>query len=160
MRSRRLRVKPGVDPSHAAQWVTQLINDGRSVIASVGAGSLIGPGAVRLSEAYVLWVETVEDRLSALSFDLDLIEPLHTERYWRIRQLHEEPVRPVALVQAEIDRQTSWLLVLRDDLQSRIDSNGRAPGAPTVVGTNVLLEFVPPNQMGAGPLEGLMRVRG
>ena len=44
------------------------------------------------------WVEDVEGQLDALSVDLDLIDALHTSRYWRIRQLHEEPIRPVALV--------------------------------------------------------------
>jgi hypothetical protein len=119
MRPLRLRLKPGADPAGAVGVLGSLIVNGRNVIASVGGGTLVGPGAVPLAEAFVSWVENIELQLSALSFDDDLIDALHTERYWRIRQLHEEPIRPVALVQAEIDRQTRWLTALRQDLQTR-----------------------------------------
>lgn len=90
------------------------------MIAGVGGATLIGPGAVPLADAYVSCVENIELQLAALSFDDELIGPLHTERYWRIRQLHEEPIRPVALVQAEIDRQTRWLETLQQDLERRL----------------------------------------
>ena len=104
MRPLRLQLKPGVDPRGAANALAELVNAGRNVVASVPGGQ-IGPGAIPLAEAYVRWVETVQNQLTALSLDLDLVDALHTSRYWRIRQLHEEPIRPVALVQAEIDRQ-------------------------------------------------------
>jgi hypothetical protein len=147
MRPLRIRLKPGADPAGAVGVLGSLINDGRNVVASVGGATLIGPGAVPLAEAFVSWVENIELQLSALSFDEDLIDALHTERYWRIRQLHEEPIRPVALVQAEIDRRTRWLTALQQDLQTRLRKAAHAPGVPTVLDTNVLLEFVPPEQV-------------
>jgi predicted ribonuclease YlaK len=66
---------------------------------------------------------------------------------WRIRQLHEEPIWTTQLVRAEIEQQTRWLEALRDDLQVRIDRMAGAPGDPTVLDTNVLLEFVPAAQI-------------
>jgi hypothetical protein len=159
MRSRRLRLKSGADPSNAVIALNSLINDGRTVIASVGGATLTGPGAVRLAEAYVTWVENIELQFAALSFDDDLIEPLHTERYWRIRQLHEGPVRPVAMVQAEIDRQTRWLQTLKQDLQTRLNKAGDAPGVPAVLDTNVLLEFLLPDQVDWSSIIGAPEVR-
>ena len=147
MRPLRLHLKPGVKPRGAVGALTEVIRAGKNVVASVSGGTLIGPGAIPLAEAYVVWVENVEGQLNALSLDLDLIDALHTSRYWRIRQLHEEPIRPVALVQAEVDRQTRWLEVLLDDLQQRIDRAGASPGSPVVIDTNVLLEFMPPTQI-------------
>jgi len=52
------------------------------------------PGAVPLAQAYVSWVESIELQFTALSFDDRLVEPLQTERYWRIRQLHEPQLGP------------------------------------------------------------------
>lgn len=147
MRPLRLHLKPGVDPHGVANALAQLVNAGRNVVASVPGGTQIGPGAIPLAEAYVRWVETVENQLTASSLDLDLVDALHTGRYWRIRQLHEEPIRPVALVQSEIDRQAGWLEALRRDLQQRIHRGIAAQGAPAVIDTNVLLEFMPPAQI-------------
>jgi hypothetical protein len=117
------------------------------VIASVVGGTGIGPGALPLAEAYVRWVEGVETHLQVLTFDFDLLDALQTGRYWRIRQLHEEPIWPTQLVRAEITQQTSWLESLRDDLQLRVDRVAAAPGDPTILDTNVLLQFVPPAQV-------------
>jgi rRNA-processing protein FCF1 len=147
MRPRHLRLKPGVDPRVATLTLDQLINEGRNVIASVAGGTGIGPGALPLAEAYVRWLEGVETHLQVLTFDFSVVDALQTGRYWRIRQLHEEPIWPTQLVRAEIGQQTSWLEALRDDLQLRIDRVAAAPGDPTVLDTNVLLEFVPPVQI-------------
>src|SRR5206468_4308224 len=102
-------------------------------------------GALPLAEAYVRW--GVETHLQVLTFDFAVLDALQTGRYWRIRQLHEEPIWPTQLVRAEIDQQTSWLADFRDDLQVRIARVVAAPGDPTVLDTNVLLEFVPPAQI-------------
>jgi hypothetical protein len=147
MRPHRLHLKPGSDPRGAANALADVVNAGRNVIASVPGGTQIGPGAIPLAEAYVRWVETVENQLTVLSLDLDLVDALHTSRYWRIRQLHEEPIRPVALVQAEIDRQAGWLEALRRELEQRIHRAAAAQGDPAVIDTNVLLEFMPPAQI-------------
>jgi hypothetical protein len=68
---------------------------------------MIGPGTVPLATAYVQWVERVEGQLRSLAIDPDLSAALQNERYWRVRQLHEEPILPYQLVQAEVDQQTS-----------------------------------------------------
>jgi rRNA-processing protein FCF1 len=88
-----------------------------------------------------------------------VLDALQTGRYWRIRQLHEEPVWPAQLVRAEIAQQTSWLETLRDDLQLRIDRVAAASGIPTILDTNVLLEFVPPAQVDWTAVTGSPSVR-
>jgi hypothetical protein len=103
MRPLRLRLKAGADPSDAVTVLSNLINAGRNVIASVGGATLIGPGAVPLADAYVSWVENIELQLAALSFDDELIGPLHTERpnlacvkpVDRFDQVLEPPAQPV-----------------------------------------------------------------
>jgi hypothetical protein len=159
MRPRRLRLKAGADPSDAVNVLSDLINAGRRVIASVGGATLIGPSAVPLADAYVSWFENIELQLAALSFDDEPIKPLHTERYWRILQFHEEPIRPTALVQAEIDRQPRWLEVLKQDLERRLRKAGDGRVALAVLDTNVLLEFVPPDQVDWSSIIGSPQVR-
>jgi len=100
-----------------------------------------------LAEAYVDWLAGVENQLHAVTLDFDVVEALHTSRYRRIRQLHEEPQRPVELVRAEIQQQTGWLEALRNDLQLRINRIEAASGGPAVLDTNVLLEFMPPREV-------------
>lgn len=147
MRPTSFRLKPGVDPANALGILDELVRRGRGVVAGAGAGTHVGPGALPLAEAYVIWTDDVESQLTSLSLDADLVEALHTSRYWRIRQLHEEPVRPVTLVQSEVDRQANWLEVIQRDLQARIARAAAAPGQPAVIDTNVLLEFQAPAQV-------------
>jgi rRNA-processing protein FCF1 len=148
-----------VDPRFAVQTLDQLIIAGRNVIGSVPGGTGVGPGALPLAEAYVRWIEGLETHLQVLTFDFDVLDALQTGRYWRIRQLHEEPVWPTQLVRAEIAQQTSWLETLRDDLQMRIDRVAAPPGDPTILDTNVLLEFVPPAQVDWTSVTGSPSVR-
>ncbi len=136
-----------------------MINDGRTVIASVASGTGIGPGALPLAETYVRWLEGVETHVQVLTFDFDVIDALQTGRYWRIRQLHEEPIWPTQLGRAEIEQQTRWLEALRDDLRLRITRMAGAPGDPTVLDTNVPLEFGPAAQIDWTALTGSPAVR-
>jgi hypothetical protein len=159
MRSRRLQLKQGVDPRVAVRTLDQLINDGRNLIASVAGRTEVGPGALPLAESYVRWVEGVETHLQVLTFDFDVLDALQTGRYWRIRQLHEEPIWPTQLVRAEIAQQTNWLESLRDDLRRRIDRVAAAPGDPTILDTNVLLEYLPPVQVDWPSVTGSPSVR-
>jgi hypothetical protein len=159
MQPRRLRLKHDVDPRVAIGILTEAITAGGNIVASVPAGTGIGPDALRLSDGYVGWVEGLERALQSLSFDFDVVEALQTNRYWRIRQLHEEPVRPTQLVEAEIRQQTGWLQALRDDLQLRVDRIDAARGDPVVLDTNVLLEFVPPRQVDWISVTGAESVR-
>ena len=147
MQPRHLRLRPEADPQNTTQVLDEAINAGRNVIASVPIGTGIGPGVLPLAEAYVDWVAGVENQLHAVTLDFDVVEALHTSRYWRIRQLHEEPQRPVELVRAEIQQQTGWLEALRSDLQLRLSRIEAASGDPAVVDTNVLLEFMPPREV-------------
>ena len=124
----------------------------RSTLAEMSSpvfrsGPGIGPGRAVLAAAYVDWLAGVENQLQAVTLDFDVVEALHTSRYWRIVQLHEEPQRPVELVRAEIQQQTGWLEALRNDLQLRLNRIAGASGNPTVLDTNVLLRFIPPREV-------------
>jgi rRNA-processing protein FCF1 len=145
-------------PPDAIRILDELINDGRNALSRV-TGTMIGPGAVPLATAYVQWVERVEGQLRSLAIDPDLSAALQTERYWHVRQLHEEPISPYQLVQAEVDQQTSWLQELRDDVQRRLDRSTAAQGDPAVVDTNVLLEFEPPQSVDWPAVTGSNQVR-
>jgi PIN domain len=159
MQPRRLRLRPEADPRNTVQMLDEAINAGRNVIASVPIGTGIGPGVLPLAAAYVDWLAGVENQFQAVTLDFDVVEALHTSRYWRIRQLHEEPQRPVELVRAEIQQQTGWLEALRDDLQLRLNRIEAASGNPTVLDTNVLLEFMPPREVDWVSMTGCRLVR-
>lgn len=147
MQPRRLRLRREADPRNTIQVLDEAVNAGRNVIASVPIGTGIGPGVLPLAEAYVDWLAGVESQLHAVTLDFAVVEALRTSRYWRIRQLHEEPQRPVELVRAEIQQQTGWLEALRNDLQLRLNRIEAASGDPAVLDTNVLLEFMPPRDV-------------
>ena len=157
MQPTRLRLRPGVDPRHAIKTLNRLLDEAGQIAGSVHVGS--GPDALPLAEKYVDWVENVEGQLHSLTLDFGVAEALHTGRYWRIRQLHEEPVRPYYMVQAEIRQQTSWLEALRDDLRRRLARIDAGQGDPTVLDTNVLLEFVPPVDVNWKAVTGSESVR-
>ncbi len=111
-----------------------------------------------LRDAYLTWVEATESQLHNISLDADLVSALHTPRYWRIRSLEVDP-RPFPLVDAEVTQQVDWLQWLLDDLNSRISRVRSAPGHITVLDSNVLLEFVPPEQVSWPDVVGKKPVR-
>jgi rRNA-processing protein FCF1 len=151
-------LRSGFEPEAALAVLDELINAGWNAISGV-TGTLIGPGAVPLAVAYVQWADRVEAQLRSLAIEQDLATVMHTERYWRVRQLHEEPVSPYQLVQAEIDQQTAWLAELRDDIRRRLDRVSAAPGDSTLLDTNVLVEFEPPQSVDWLTLVGSRQVR-
>ena len=159
MQPRRLRLKREADPRDTIRALDEAINAGRNVIATAPTGTGIGPGVLPLAAAYVDWLAGVENQLHAVTLDFDVVEALHTSRYWRIRQLHEEPQRPVELVRAEMQQQTGWLEALRTDLQQRVNRIDAASGDPAVLDTNVLLEFVPPQDVDWISVTGRASVR-
>jgi len=93
-------------------------------------------------DAYLRWVEDAERRLRGLSDDGPAVA-LHTERYWKIRELTSASVRPAGLVQAEIDAQHARLSAVAAGLPAPPTGPGgeAAPGVRAVFDTNVHLHF-------------------
>lgn len=93
-------------------------------------------------DAYVRWVEDAERRLRGLSDDEPTVA-LHTDRYWKIRELTVASVRPAGLVHAEIDAQHARLSAVAARLPaSPTDPGGEVgSGVRAVFDTNVHLHF-------------------
>lgn len=155
MQELRLRLRAGADPKRAADVLNESIMTAGNITAyGAGIGSEITDG---LRNAYLNWAEALELQLQALTLDSAVVAALHTERYWRIRTLDDDP-RPYRLVDAEVKHQVARLQALLDDL-NELGRLTAAPGHIAVLDTNILLEFLPPDQLPWGAVLGLSPVR-
>ena len=136
----RVRLKPGIPPVDAIRVLREQIQAADRIVSGASADH-----AVR--EAYVRWVETAESQLSWLTYDPALVEMLHTERFWRIHDLHQKLPRPFPLVTAERDLQRAVLTQLTQDLERRVQRLSAAGGRIAVLDTNILLHYLPPDQI-------------
>jgi hypothetical protein len=117
---------------------------------SQNPGSWGSPGDVfKLVDRYLQWVETTELRLTSLTRDPDVSTMLLTERHWYIRRCGASIAdpRPWPLVEAEVEAQRRVLNRLLQDLKERSTRLSSAPGHVTVVDTNLLFHFQPPEQI-------------
>lgn len=139
----QLYLKFGVEPSNASRTLRDLVIGASNVRGVAG-----GPGsATKLRDKYLDWIELAEVQLASLTHRDEVLRMLQTDRYWRIREIGEDSVRPWPLVSAEIDYQVAGLERLADDLGARVKRLTQAPGCITVLDTNVLLEFQPPQSV-------------
>lgn len=152
----RLHLKDGVSPQQAAVVLRELLMAAGNV-PSVSVGGFNRNCALR--DAYLEWAETAERQLSGLTHDLGPITMLQTPRYWQIRALDEPSTRPWPLVEAEIKLQTGVIEQLANDLDRRVLRLALAPGHLTVVDTNILLEYLPPNEIPWPKVVGYPSVR-
>jgi len=126
-------------PAEAAAVVADLLRllaNTRSALGTTGQ-PWQGP-----RDAYLGWVEDAERRLRGLSEDEPTVA-LHTERYWKIRELTEASVRPAGLVHAEIDAQHARLSAIAARLPVPPTGPGGevGSGVRAVFDTNVHLHF-------------------
>jgi hypothetical protein len=140
----RLYLKDGVYPKRAAETLRELTTGVGSLAASVAGGP---HRALALQNKYLEWVEMAELQLSNLTIEPETLAMLQTQRYWHIPEIHERSARPEPLVRAEIESQTVVLERLVRDLETRVERLSQAPGHITVLDTNMLLEFLPPDQI-------------
>ncbi len=143
--TRWMRLKPDVSPSHFLEQLRQLINDGRAL-----RGFGVGPGGfIDLHRRYLDWTENVEFVLRTNSLDPSLAVLLQSERHWAIRRLLVEDVsvRPVPMVQGEVELQLDVLDQLSDELCRRLKALEFGSGRVAVVDTNLLLHYLPPEQI-------------
>lgn len=103
-------LRPGVESTFALRRVEELIG---------GLGDVRGAGGldhVLLAQKYLLWSETAEQVLRELFSDADLSRGLHTDRYWRIRDITSATLRAFPLVEAETWDQQRVLEAVREQL--------------------------------------------
>jgi hypothetical protein len=117
----------------------ELIAVVRNATADLG-----GPEGYR--NRYVDWVGRAENAFAGIASDPGVLAHLLTDRYWHIHHL-PELARPFYVVDAEIQFQIQWLLALKTDLEQRVQLATTAPGHLTVLDTNVLLHYMPPDQI-------------
>lgn len=150
----RLHLKDGVAAVDASRQLGMLITQ---------AGNILGHASGRsvdvLRDTYLDWAETTETQLRHMTFDSDVGALLQTRRYWHIRDIDAETPQPFPLVAAEIAVQTDALQRLRDDLDRRIRWAASAPGRIVVLDTNVLLQYMPPEQVDWTEVVGHSEVR-
>lgn len=131
-----VRLRPEITASRAISTLRQLAQDAENKHSWVGSGE----EGVRLGrDQYLSWAESAEPQLRNLLAEPNLIETLHSDRYWRIRELNGRTPRPHALVGAEIDTQVAALRATADRLESFARLAGRA-GTVLVLDTNVFLQ--------------------
>ena len=136
----RIRLKPGI----AAVDAIRVLRD------QIQAANQVTSGAVAdyaMREAYIRWVETAEVQLAWLTHDRSLVEMFYTERFWQIHDLHHQLPRPFPLVMAERDRQVEVLTQVAEDLERRVQRLTAGGGEIAVLDTNVLLHYLPPDQI-------------
>ena len=83
----------------------------------------------------------------------------YTAAYYAIRQFAPNSPRVVAFIDSEIARQFRGLEGLRDDLERRLERARAAPGAITILDTNVLLHHQLPDSVSWREVVGQEGVR-
>jgi rRNA-processing protein FCF1 len=136
-----LRLREGVDPDHAIRVLRRLIDDAVNLLGAAGIEWY------QVRDRYVQWIEQAESQLASITRDAGVIGSLLTDRHWQIRNQATKPIRPIPLVREELERQRENLADMADDLENRRQRLLSARGALTVVDTNVLLHYLPPQQI-------------
>jgi rRNA-processing protein FCF1 len=147
----RLHLKDGADPAQAVEILTA-----RIVAAKNLAGAVSRSGTSPAAEAaylerrqadYLHWAEATEGQMGNVTHDPDVLALPFTSAYYEIRQLIPTSPRAVAFIDSEIARQVRGLECLHDDLKRRLERARAAPGAITVLDTNVLLHHQLPDSV-------------
>ncbi len=68
------------------------------------------------ASSYLMWAENAETQLRAHFDDQEPWRGLHTERYWRIRAISDETLRPHPMIEGEVADQELTLETLRKQL--------------------------------------------
>lgn len=131
-----MRLRPGVTASHAIKTLQELAQDAENRRAWTGTGE---EGLRHGRDQYLSWAEGAERQLRNLLTEPNLIETLHSPRYWRIHQLDRYAARPHPLIAAEIETQAALLRTVAAALESFARLAGRT-GPVLVLDTNVFLQ--------------------
>lgn len=105
------------------------------------AGSASPDPAIR-ADQLVRWAESAERELRTLFSDDRLWTGIYSERFWRIRDLVTESIRPGALIDDEIDSQVHRLQALHHSLGNLTASLTVPKNCKLVVlDTNILIHY-------------------
>jgi hypothetical protein len=159
----RLHLEDGVQPVQAIETLTARIWAAQNLPGSVSRGGFT-PEAdaaylARRQADYLDWVEVTEGQLGNVTHDPMVLTFAYTSAYYEIRALTSASPRAVAFIDAEAARQRRELEGLRDDLQRRLDRALAAPGAITILDTNVLLHHQLPDSVAWRDVVGKESVR-
>lgn len=149
-----LNLKDGATPARAADQLQSCADQGRD-IAGGAAGQVVAVHA----NTYLTWINRAEIELRNVFVDPATWLPLRSEAYWKIRELREDSVRAIELINAEIGRQAERIegYILRcKKLDHQLTA---APGVLTVLDTHVMLHFEPPAEVNWVDVVGVPQVR-
>lgn len=96
---------------------------------------------------YVSEIEAIDVHLRNVFTDPDIWNHLYGDRYWAIRSMTSATVRPIPLIDAEVQDQTRHVEGLMDRVVRLKNRLAAAPGQITMLDTNVLLHYLPPSQV-------------
>jgi PIN domain len=150
MLASRLRLRDGLTAERPIAVIEDLISEAR------GLNTWMQRNNVELfRDKYLDWAEAVESQLVTFTTDPAAVATLHTDRYWHIRTLTSGSAQAFSVIRAERDAQISTLRAWATELRERQARFGGAGALAVVVDTNVLLEFLPPDQI---PWPDLLRI--
>ena len=136
------RLREGTFPLNAEGRLRDVATQGRNI-----AGGSAGQPIAIHQNSYLAWVGIAESQLRNIFIDPTTWEHLYGERHWQIYGLNEDSPRAIELINKELNLQADWLDGLADSLKKLADRLTAAPGQITVLDTNVLLHFMPPEQV-------------
>ena len=102
--------RKGQTVEHAILLLDGLIDGATSLTGSLNLNPLLA------ANQYLVWTEGAEMLLASL-YEQSIPRGLLTERYWRIREMAKDTMRPQPLVLAEVSDQKRTLEDLREQLQ-------------------------------------------
>jgi rRNA-processing protein FCF1 len=159
----RLYLRGDTRAEQGIETLTARITAAKGLSAKVPRGGF-SPEAeatylVRRQADYLDWAQVTEGQLGNVTYDPEVLTLPYTSAYYAILQFTPGSPRGVAFIDSEIARQVRSLEGLRDDLQRRADRARAAPGAITILDTNVLLHYQLPDSVAWPELVGQESVR-
>src|SRR5688572_11810505 len=106
----RIMVRAGVDIAETARLLRTLAMQARNTI-----GRSPDIGIVR--DSYLQWVDDAESQLRSRFVSEAIWQALHSERYWRIRDLREDSPRPFPVIASEVAWQADRLEAIVTELE-------------------------------------------
>jgi hypothetical protein len=136
------RLNDGTQLAGYQERLRETATHGRNLV-----GSSAGQSVAIHQNSVLAWIGTAETQLRNIFIDPSTWEHLYGERHWQIYGLTQESPRAIELINNEATLQAVRLEELADRLKQLSDRLAAAPGHLTVLDTNVLLHFLPPDQV-------------
>jgi rRNA-processing protein FCF1 len=147
----RLYLRSDTSAEQAVETLTARIIAAKNLPGNVSRGGFSPEAEATYLERrqadYLDWAEVTEGQLGNVTNDPEVLTLLYTSAYYEIRALNPSGPRAVAFIDSERARQVTALEALRNDLERRLDRARAAPGAITLLDTNVLLHHQLPDSM-------------